>query len=429
VTSPETSAGGPAWPLSEAATRRMQANRAPADTGSVQGTRISPPAPSDSTARTLRVMVVDDHAPFRESLQVLLSTGGFEVVAEAESGTDALRLAAEAKPDVVMMDVRMPGMDGIEATRRLKAEHPDIGVVALTAQEDQSVVRDMLVAGASCYVLKDSDGQEILNAVVQAARGGAVLSPSVTPSVIDELMMALERERRRSRELEDAHRALVERVARRHELIARLGHELRTPVTVILGVAHTLADRQADPEDAAELLETLIGRAQALARLVERFESAADASATEQVDLAGMAGEVAGDGDRVMVAAHPGTPPVAVNPVLARRILEELVDNACRFSPGDSKVMVALEQRFERLEVRVIDQGQGVDPEDRERIFEPLEQAEPLDARHHQGAGVGLSLARAAARAMDGDLVLERSGPEGSTFLWTVPVRLRPAAS
>jgi signal transduction histidine kinase len=72
------------------------------------------------------------------------------------------------------------------------------------------------------------------------------------------------------------------------------------------------------------------------------------------------------------------------------------------------------------LQVRVTDAGEGIRPEDRDRIFEPLEQAEALDARIHQGAGVGLSLGRAAARAMDGDLVLERSGPGGSTFLWTV---------
>ena len=72
------------------------------------------------------------------------------------------------------------------------------------------------------------------------------------------------------------------------------------------------------------------------------------------------------------------------------------------------------------MDVRVTDQGTGVPPQDRERIFEPLEQGEALDARVHQGAGVGLSLARAAARAMDGDLVLESSGAEGSTFLWTV---------
>lgn len=367
-------------------------------------------------------MVVDDHADYRQSLQVLLATGGFKVVAEARSGPEALGLVEDARPDVVMMDVRMPVMDGIETTRRLKALRPSTGIVALTAQEDQAVVREMLVAGASCYVLKDSDGQDILNAVVQAASGGSVLSPGVTPSVIGELTLALDRERRRGRELEEANRALVERVARRHELVARLGHELRTPVTVILGVARTLAENTAGPEQQSELLEALVGRARALARLVERFETAADADATEQIDLVAMARDVASD-ERVRVEAGGPLPWASVNPVLARRILEELVDNACRFSPPGTPVAIRLEQRFGQIEVRVVDQGRGIVAADRDRIFEPLEQGEPLDARQHQGAGVGLSLARAAARAMDGDLALESSSPGGSTFAWTVPAR------
>ena len=146
------------------------------------------------------------------------------------------------------MDVRMPAMDGIEATRRLKKLRPSVEIVALTANEDQAIVREMLVAGASGFVLKDSDGEDILNAVMQAALGGAVLSPGVTSTVIDELTEALERERRRTQELEAAQAALVERAARRHELVSRLSHELRTPVTVILGVAQTLARKTAAPE-------------------------------------------------------------------------------------------------------------------------------------------------------------------------------------
>jgi signal transduction histidine kinase len=366
-------------------------------------------------------MVVDDHAEFRESLQLLLLQGGLQVVAEARSGAEALRLAQEARPDVVLMDVRMPSMDGIETTRRLRALRPAVGIVALTANEDQAVVREMLVAGASCYVLKDSDGDVILDAVQQAAAGGAVLSPGVTPSVIDELTLALERERRRAQELEEANRALVERVARRHELVARLGHELRTPITVILGVAKTLAESRADPEQQVELLEALAARAEGLARLVERFEVAADTDAIEPMDLAKAAREVTPVDGRVQVEAPSHLPPAAVNPVLARRILQELVDNACRFSPPESPVTVRVDPVLGRVEVRVVDAGPGIDPADRDRIFEPLEQAEPVDARLHGGAGVGLSLARAAARAMDGDLVLEVSGPDGSTFLWTAP--------
>src|SRR6266700_1084446 len=200
----------------------------------------APPGP----APHLRIVVVDDNLGFRESLIELLRAGGHEVAGEASG--------------------------------RLKAAHPGLGVVALTAQEDESVVREMLVAGASGYVLKDSDGEDILNAVVQAAAGGAVISPAVGPAVIEQLTEALERERQRGRQLEEAHAALVERSARRHELVSRLGHELRTPVTVILGIARTLAGEGVDDGQRRELLDRLVTRGTGLARLVERFESALD---------------------------------------------------------------------------------------------------------------------------------------------------------
>ena len=372
----------------------------------------------------LRIVVVDDNLGFRESLIELLRAGGHEVAGEASDGLRAIDVVAEARPDVVLMDIRMPAMDGIEATRRLKAANPGLGVVALTAQEDDSIVREMLVAGASGYVLKDSDGEDILNAVAQAAKGGAVISPAVGPAVIEQLTEALERERQRAHQLEEAHAALVERTARRHELVSRLGHELRTPVTVILGIARTLAEGITEPEHQRDLLQRLAGRAADLSRLVERFEMATDEGSEDFVDVTRLAREVAGDRRRVRVGEGVGVAAVWANGVLVRRILEELIDNACRFSPPSTFVDVEVTRSRDQraVEVRVIDRGQGIRPEDRERIFEPLEQGEPLDARTHQGAGVGLSMGRAAARAMDGDLVLERSGPEGSTFLWTVPL-------
>ena len=191
--------------------------------------------------RQVRVLVVDDNPGFRDSLVSLLDTDELTVVGQASSGAEAIELATLTLPDVILMDVRMPGMNGIETTRLLKEAHPSVGIVALTGFEDQWAVRDMLVAGASGYVLKDSDGDEILHAVRQAASGGGVISPEVTPGVIEELTESLERERLRTRQLEMAQEALLERAARRHELIARLGHELRTPVTVILGMAQVLA--------------------------------------------------------------------------------------------------------------------------------------------------------------------------------------------
>lgn len=373
-----------------------------------------------SSTRHIRVLVVDDNAGFRESLLSLLDSADLAVIGEAGSGVEALEMVPRLEPDVVLMDVRMPVMDGIEATRALKQRFPAIGIVALSGHEDQEIVREMLVAGASGYVLKDSDGDDILNAVTKAAEGGAVLSPAVTPRVIEDLTEALERERRRTHELEAAQEALVERAARRHDLVARLSHELRTPVTVILGVAQTLSKGRATPEQRSELLQRLVARAQDLARLVERFELTVDAALTEQVDVAEVALEVADSNDRVKVTAHDPLPPAHLNRAVARRVLEELVDNALRFSGDGTPVEVEVTLGLDRIEVRVCDRGEGISDHERERIFGPLEQLEDLNRRVHQGTGMGLALARTAARAMDGDVVLEVSGSEGSTFLWTI---------
>jgi signal transduction histidine kinase len=379
-------------------------------------------SPTTSTRGRPRVMVVDDNAGFRESLLALLDAGDLEVVGEARSGEEALSIVGNLSPDVVLMDVRMPGIDGIETTRRLKRARPTLGVVALSGHEDQAIVREMLVAGASGYVLKDSDGDDILSAVLHAAHGGGVLSPEVTPRVIDELTEALERERRRTRELEEAQKALVERAARRHELVARLSHELRTPVTVILGMAQTMAKGTAAPEQQRELQNRIVERAQNLARLVERFELTFDADLTERVNVLELVRDVAGDEPRVRIVPDGGLPQAEMNPVVGARVLGELLDNALRFSPGSAPVDVCLSAADERIEVRVVDRGPGIAPADRDRIFEILEQLEDLNVRVHQGAGLGLSLARAAARGMGGDVVLEDSGFEGSTFLWTIRI-------
>jgi len=384
----------------------------------------APSAPRDRVAgppRPVKVLVVDDNAGFRESLLALLATDEMVVVGEADCGPKALELIPELQPDVVLMDVRMPSMDGIETTRQLKNRHPTIGVVALTGHEDQDIVRDMLVAGASGYVLKDSDGQQILDAVLEAVHGGAVISPSVTPSVIEELTEALARERRRAWDLERANEALVERATSRQDMVARLGHELRTPITVILGMAQILAKGSASPEEREELLTRLVARAASLARLVERLEMTTAAGLTEAVDLAAIAREVGAASGRVRVDADPRVPRVEVNPTVAHRILEELVDNALRFSGNDDPVTVGISRNGGGVEVRISDHGPGVPTELRERIFEPLEQGEPLNVRIHGGVGLGLSVARAAARAMDGDVVLERTGPDGTTFLWMLP--------
>jgi DNA-binding NarL/FixJ family response regulator len=379
-------------------------------------------------SRNVRVLVVDDNAGFRETLVAILDAEQLQVVGQAADGREALALARSTTPDVVLMDVRMPAMDGIETTRRLKALDGTIGVVALTGYEDQHIVRDMLVAGASGYVLKDSDADEIVNAIREAAAGGAVLSPEVTPTVIEELTEALERERHRTRELEIAQEALLERAARRHDMISRIGHELRTPTTVIVGIAQALSRGIATEPERDEVVAALLDRSTALATLVERFEAALEAGLTEWADVNEVAVDMRQFGPRVRVETSPGPAMASLNRTAARRILQELVANALAFSPDAADVTVSVTVNGHGPRVRVADRGPGIATDELERIFAPLEQLESLNTREHQGAGIGLTVARMAARAMEGDVTLELSGPEGSTFLWEVS-RPRESAS
>jgi DNA-binding NarL/FixJ family response regulator len=133
----------------------------------------------------IRVLLADDHPMFREGLVVALGAlPGVEVIAEASSGEEAIELAAQLQPDVVVMDVNMPGVNGIDATRRIVAESPHIGVLVLTMfDEDESVFQAMR-AGARGYLLKGADREDILRAVHAVGRGDAIFGPALARRLI-----------------------------------------------------------------------------------------------------------------------------------------------------------------------------------------------------------------------------------------------------
>ena len=135
--------------------------------------------------RRIRVLVVDDQALFREALSTLLgSQRQVEVVGEAADGAEALREVARAAPDVVLMDLRMPVLDGLSATRRIAVEHPTVRVLALTTFDTDDEVFAALRAGAVGYLLKDVTAARLVEAVVAADRGQSVLSPTVATRVV-----------------------------------------------------------------------------------------------------------------------------------------------------------------------------------------------------------------------------------------------------
>jgi two-component system response regulator DegU len=135
----------------------------------------------------IRLMLADDHRMLREGLRRSLTDEGFDVVGEASGGEEAVRLAGELSPDVILMDVTMPDVDGVEATRRIHQQHPDVRIVMLTMHADQSVIADALRAGASGYLVKDCSTDEIADAVRQAANDDSSLSPELAVAMLDEV--------------------------------------------------------------------------------------------------------------------------------------------------------------------------------------------------------------------------------------------------
>ena len=134
---------------------------------------------------SIRVLVADDQALFREALRTLLEVQpGIEVVGEAGDGDEAVRRSGELHPDVVLMDLRMPVLDGIAATARLRAEQPGVRVLALTTFDDDEDVFAALRAGAVGYLLKDVTSVKLVEALDAASRGESVLQPSVAAKVI-----------------------------------------------------------------------------------------------------------------------------------------------------------------------------------------------------------------------------------------------------
>lgn len=134
----------------------------------------------------IRVLLVDDQALVRHGFGMILrSEPDIEVVGEAGTGADAVALAAERRPDVVLMDVRMPGLDGIEATRRVVADDASPRVLVLTTFDSDEIVLGALRAGASGFLLKDAGGDQLVAAIRIVAGGGSLFSPSVTRRLIE----------------------------------------------------------------------------------------------------------------------------------------------------------------------------------------------------------------------------------------------------
>ncbi len=136
--------------------------------------------------QAIRVLIVDDHEVVREGLRTLLAKQkGMTLVGEAATTKDAIESAARARPDVVIMDVRLPDGSGVEACRAIRAARPETGVIMLTSYADDEALFASIIAGAAGYLLKDAKGQAVVDAIVAVAQGRSLLDPTVTGKVLE----------------------------------------------------------------------------------------------------------------------------------------------------------------------------------------------------------------------------------------------------
>ena len=137
----------------------------------------------------IRVLLADDHTILRDGIRALLvDQADIEVIGEAEDGLSTVKMVGKLKPDVVIMDIAMPLLNGLEATRQIQRDYPQVKVLILTMHENEEYIRQVLAAGALGYVLKDAAAHDLLGAIRAVHRGEAVLSPAITRLVIEDYL-------------------------------------------------------------------------------------------------------------------------------------------------------------------------------------------------------------------------------------------------
>jgi len=183
-------------------------------------------------SESIRVLIADDHLIVREGLRLILETGeGFELAGEAADGAEAVRLAKELQPDVILMDLRMPNVDGLTAIEQLRAEQPRVAVVILTTYNEDDLMLRGLRAGARGYLLKDTDRETLLNTIRAAARGETLLKPEIMARLLSQAESSSASKPHSHLDLTDREREVLAAVARGErskEIAAQMGITERT---------------------------------------------------------------------------------------------------------------------------------------------------------------------------------------------------------
>jgi signal transduction histidine kinase len=374
----------------------------------------------------MKVLLVDDHAAIRKSIRQLLELKTtFEIVGEGSNGMEAVAAVDRLKPDVVLMDMNMPVMSGVEATRAIKERHPHVKVLALTAFGEMPLVAEMVRAGAAGYLLKGGRPDELIDSLHAVARGQGALDKEVTRGVLDDAAELYRKEQER------AH-ALAELDRMKSEFVSVVSHELRTPLTTIKGSAATLQRSWAHLEDATRMdfLDSIKYQCDRLTHMIEKILTVSGIQrggiglhptifslsllAREAVDLAAPR-----RGERT-IELEPSEVLASGDRGRIRDVALSLIENALDYTTGRIVVRVCQNDGTPRLEV--IDEGPGIDKKKLQQLLSrPFVQGDSSDTRRVGGLGLSIYIARQVLETSGGRLEVETGPDRGSVFAMVLP--------
>ncbi len=390
---------------------------------------------------TIKVILADDHESLRAGFRGILETADdIEVVSEAGNGRETVIQAGEMQPDVVIMDVAMPGVNGVEATREITESASRVKVLALSGHNDGFFIKGMLEAGARGYLLKDGAVDELVAAVRALADGRIYVSPSVIDtltysflSTISELDASRGKQQQLLDEIQVKNRELERQNAELERFTYSVSHDLRAPLVTIKGFIGLLQqDIAADKKEAIEAdLGQIAGATDNMARqldeLLELSRVGRLVNPPVEIDLGKLVASVitlfaeqinAGDVD---ISVDDDMPMAYGDSGRIFEVFQNLIGNAVKFSNGSGKPRVEIGARRDGdlVVCHVRDNGIGIQQEYLERVFNLFER---LDTRV-DGTGIGLALAKRIVEFHDGRIWAESPGlGQGSTFWFSLPV-------
>lgn len=370
-------------------------------------------------------MLVDDHAPVRQSIRQLIElAGGYEIVGEAGDGSEAVAEVDRTKPDVVLLDVNMPGMSGVDATREIKATHPEVKILALSALGDLSHVSSMVKAGADGYLMKGGSSEELLGSINAVYRGEGPVDREVTVDVI-----------RSFADLEDQLRQ-AQKMESLGQLVSGVAHDFNNVVSVISNYARFIEEDldESDPkrDDVAEILrasqraEGLIQQLMTFSRKEEPRPVVLDVN-TAIRQIAGLWSRVLGADIHIDLALESGAWQVRMDPTHLDQVIMNLAVNARDALPRGGHLTIRTENVSvghqlsqhhpgvtpkDYVRITVEDDGEGMPKEVADRIFEPFFTTKPRD----RGTGLGLATVHGIVKQALGSIQVDTEPGRGTAF-------------